>query len=149
MDIGDGIDKEILALLSGDGRMSTREIGRRLRIAEATVRNRVKRLQETGALSYVTLIHKRVSRKLAGAYVGIVAKQSEVREVAVRIAELHECTFSGLALGRYNIFAYLLTADRQSLYSLIRDSIETIPGVVSISVREILEVAKHPYQIVS
>jgi Lrp/AsnC family transcriptional regulator, regulator for asnA, asnC and gidA len=149
MEITDGIDDEILALLSIDGRMSMREIGRRLHIAEATARNRIKRLQKIGALNYVTLIHERVSRKLAGAYVGIHANQSVVREVAVKIADLQECTFSGIALGKYNIFAYFLTADRQSLYRLMRESVETIPGVLSISVREILEVAKHPYQIVS
>jgi DNA-binding Lrp family transcriptional regulator len=145
----DGIDVAILALLGVDGRMSTREIGRRLQVAEATARNRVKRLQEIGALNYVTLIHKRVSGKLAGAYVGIQAEQAKVREIAVKIADLQECSFAGMALGSYNIFAYFLTADRQSLYRLMRESVETIPGVLCVSVREILAVAKHPYQIAS
>jgi DNA-binding Lrp family transcriptional regulator len=149
MDSADSIDIKILALLGDDGRMSTRQIGRRLHIAETTVRNRVKRLQEIGALNYVTLIHSRVSRKLAGAYVGIHAEPSKVRAIAVKIANLEECSFSGMALGKYNIFAYFLTADRQSLYRLMRESVETIPGVLSISVREILAVAKHPYQITS
>jgi DNA-binding Lrp family transcriptional regulator len=142
----DSIDTKILALLGADGRMSIRQIGRRLHIAEATARNRVKRLREIGALNYATLIHARVSRKLAGAYVGIHAEPSKVREVAVRIAALKECSFSGMALGQFNIFAYFLTADRQSLYQLLRESVETIPGVLSMSVREILAVVKHPYQ---
>jgi Lrp/AsnC family transcriptional regulator, regulator for asnA, asnC and gidA len=149
MEPTDTIDDAILALLGTDGRMSTREIGRRLRLAEATARSRVRRLQENGALNFVTLIHEKVSRELAGAYVGIQAEQRKVREIAAKIAELQECSFSGIALGSYNIFAYFLTADRQSLYRLMRESVEPIPGVITMSVREILVVAKHPYQIAS
>jgi DNA-binding Lrp family transcriptional regulator len=145
----DNIDIAILALLDADGRMSTRQIGRHLKIAEATARSRIKRLQDSGALKYATLIHPRVSRKLAGAYVGIHAEPSRVREIAFKIAALEECSFAGMALGRFNIFAHFLTSDRQLLYRLMRESVETIPGVLSMSVREILAVAKHPYQTTS
>jgi DNA-binding Lrp family transcriptional regulator len=143
----DPIDTAIMALLGQDGRLSNREIGRRLEISEATARTRVQKLQKAGVLKFVLLIDSNVSRKLAGAYIGVCVKPALSREVAAAIADLPGCFFVAFSLGRFNLMAYFSLAGRDELYAVTREQLETIPGVIEISVREVLQVIKHPFQI--
>lgn len=59
------LDEEILELLREDGRMSNVEIGRRLEVSEATVRNRVARLLDTGDMRIVAIQGERTERRLS------------------------------------------------------------------------------------
>lgn len=48
-------DKELLALLSVDGRASTAELARRLRLSRSTVKDRIERLQKRGIINGFTV----------------------------------------------------------------------------------------------
>lgn len=143
----DDLDSRILGFLRDDGRLSNRELGRRLGLSEASTRARVQRLQKSGLLRHWLQIHNRVFKELASAYVGVRTEPAQVRQVAKAIGELPGCYFVGLSLGRFNLFTYFLTATRDELYTLMRESLEPLPGVTAISVREVLHIVKHPLQI--
>lgn len=51
----DDLDRNILAQLSGDARMSVAVLARRLRVARSTVQTRLERLESTGAIAGYTL----------------------------------------------------------------------------------------------
>ena len=51
----DDLDRNILAQLSGDARMSVAVLARRLRVARSTVQARLERLESTGAIAGYTL----------------------------------------------------------------------------------------------
>ncbi len=51
----DDIDRGILRLLQGDGRMPYRQIARELGVSEGTVRIRTGRMQESGVLNIVAI----------------------------------------------------------------------------------------------
>ena len=47
----DAIDRELLALLSSNARMSTSEIARRLDVARSTVNERIVRMEQSGVIA--------------------------------------------------------------------------------------------------
>jgi Lrp/AsnC family transcriptional regulator, regulator for asnA, asnC and gidA len=143
----DEIDRSILDLLGQDGRLSIREVGRQLDLPEASARARVARLQKHGLLKHWLQIHSRVSKKLASAYIGVHTHPLHARSVADAISVLPGCFFVGISLGQFDVFTYFLTSSRAELYRTIRTSLETLPGVTGLSVREVMEVVKHPLQI--
>ncbi|MEC3909503.1 Lrp/AsnC family transcriptional regulator [Sphingobium sp. CR2-8] len=143
----DSLDRDVIKLLRQDGRMSNREIARRLDIPEATARLRLQKMLSADMLQYRLQIHKRIARNLSSAYIGIDADPASASAVARKIGMLPGCFYSGLTLGRHTIFAYFLTSSREELYSIARQSIERIEGVHAISIREVLDVVKHPTQI--
>lgn len=51
----DDLDRNILAQLSGDARMSVAVLARRLRVARSTVQARLERLESTGTIAGYTL----------------------------------------------------------------------------------------------
>lgn len=143
----DDVDRQILALLSSDGRLGNRELGRRVGIAEATARSRIQRLQLSAGLRYRLMIHHRFARHLASAYVAISTYRGTAKRVAEQIAQCHACFFSAVTIGRYNVFCHVLTASRSELYATIQSEIEVVEGVSEIGVREVLHVVKHAGQI--
>jgi Lrp/AsnC family transcriptional regulator for asnA, asnC and gidA len=143
----DDIDRQIISLLSSDGRLGNRELGRRVGIAEATTRSRIQRLQQSAGLRYRLMIHHRFARHLASAYVAICTDRGKAKHVAEKIAQCHACFFSAVTLGRYSVFCHVLTASRSELYATIQSEIEIVDGVSEIGVREVLHVVKHAGQI--
>lgn len=51
----DDLDRNIIALLSGDARMSLAVLARRLKVARSTAQTRLERLEATGAIAGYTL----------------------------------------------------------------------------------------------
>lgn len=83
----DDIDKKILHLLNKDGRMSYREISRKLGVSVGTVHNRVEKLMKNGVIKkFVPVIdHSRLGYKLT-AIIGVRVKGGVLRNWEERTA---------------------------------------------------------------
>ncbi|HIH61331.1 MAG TPA: Lrp/AsnC family transcriptional regulator [Methanobacteriales archaeon] len=83
----DDIDKKILHLLNKDGRMSYREISRKLGVSVGTVHNRVDKLMKNGVIKrFVPVIdHSKLGYKLT-AIIGVKVKGGVLRNWEERTA---------------------------------------------------------------
>ncbi|QRM57961.1 Lrp/AsnC family transcriptional regulator (plasmid) [Sinorhizobium sp. BG8] len=137
----DELDRNIIRELQNDGRRPLREVARNLGIAEATVRLRLKRLQDEGILqivafadptklgpSHMALMFLSV---LPGAHSGIVAT----------LADWSEVSYLSTTLGDADICAQVLCADQAALWEL-RQKICALPGVSSVRILNEVDVHK-------
>ena len=76
----DKLDWQIIELLRKDGRMSNSEIARQLKIAEGTVRTRVKRLCKAGVFRVVGQINPEFLTDHQLITIGIKVKESKALE---------------------------------------------------------------------
>ncbi len=126
----DALDHALVTELLDDGRLSNREIGRRLDVSEGTVRTRVRRMEEAGLLR----IRGQVDADLAGlvtawAVVMIDLTGPWAHRAPAAIAAFPEVVSLALTAGRHDAFAFLIAPSRERLVRLVSDDIRGLAGV--------------------
>ena len=144
----DAIDQRIIALLNEDARRSNRNIGRTLELSEGAVRQRIRKLEDNKVITLGVVTDKRASGLMCSAYVRVKTSPRHTRAVAKAIAGHETVQFVGLSFGAYDIIAYVLGKDRDTLVDLT-DTFASLEGVVSIDVREPVEFVKHRQNLIS
>ncbi|WP_076590856.1 Lrp/AsnC family transcriptional regulator [Herminiimonas arsenitoxidans] len=144
----DETDNAILDLLAQNGRMSNREVGRVLDIAEGTVRQRLKRLLETKAARIGLVTDVAAVGIAASAVLLINTLPEERRHVAARLAKRADCGFVGLTLGRYEMTAFISASTRVELAEILEEINVGIKGITKIEVREPVGWRMHRYDLV-
>jgi Lrp/AsnC family transcriptional regulator for asnA, asnC and gidA len=143
----DQIDRGLIDLLVLDGRQSNREAARKLGVSEATVRLRLRRLEEARLLH----INARSDPYLTGevnawAMVGVDVERGETRSVARALAGLAETGIVTLVAGSHDVLALLQVASRSRLVDLVLEEVRALPGVRSTSTWEIVSTRAFSYQ---
>lgn len=144
----DELDEAIIRGLQLDGRSSNRQIGRDLGVSEGTVRKRLKRLQDLGAVRLTTMTDVRAIDFVVSAYVRLAVAPAAARAVANFVAGLEECGYAALTAGRYNVLCFLLSHDRLGLTKVIDEDIAALDGVHDVDVREVVSMLKHRFDLV-
>ena len=128
----DELDKKIIFLLVEDGRNSNNEIARLLSVSEGTVRNRIRRLTETGVLKVAGLVAPEAVVDKELVLLGIkVAVSRDLSAIAERISQLPEVQAAYITTGRYDIVIEALLAVKYGPIEFLCGSLSAIEGIVS------------------
>lgn len=126
----DQIDKQIVDLLSRDGRMSCADIARDIGgITERTVRYRLERLLEERVISISAIINPRALGFPVIADVFIEVEPGQVEDLAKKLAEFETVTYVACATGERDISIQMVARDNQELFRFVADVIGRIQGV--------------------
>jgi Lrp/AsnC family transcriptional regulator for asnA, asnC and gidA len=125
----DALDRQIISVLQGDGRMSNVEVARLLGVAEATVRKRLERLLDEGFIRIVAIAepgHFGLSTQL---FVGVEVDLAGIHGVAARLAEVPEIYSVKIVTGAYDIILEAYLPSGSDLLGFLVDKVAAIPGV--------------------
>lgn len=139
----DRLDRQIIAALARDGRISYRELGRMLDVSEGTVRLRMARLQDEGLLR-VTVVGSPLALGV-GMYVMILLKvvPGRVRETADVLVKFPNVRFVGLSFGPADILIQSLHKDIGDLHHFVTEIVpKAAPAVTSTETIQLAEVMK-------
>ncbi len=125
----DDLDRQLIEVLARDARVSNRKIAGDLGVTEGTVRGRIKRLQQEGLIAFTAITSFGLTNSSKMAFIGIQADVENVRELAARIAEVPPINALMITMGRFNILAFCLFDELESLIEVTVDKIRAIPGV--------------------
>ncbi|MCE5252168.1 Lrp/AsnC family transcriptional regulator [bacterium] len=125
----DAIDTQIAHILGVDGRLSNREIGRRLGIAEGTVRQRLSRLFDSGVLRVAAQANIESFPESYLAIVGVKIDGRRLSESAETIEQLPSVLTTMIVTGRYDIVTMVLAPSRQTLVDFVTDQLSKVQGV--------------------
>ena len=125
----DSIDTQITYLLGKNGRLSNREIARRIGITEGTVRQRLNRLIESGALRITAQSNIEYFPDTYVALVGVKIDGRRLNESAEQIEKLPSVMTTMIVTGRYDIVTMILAPSRQTLVDFVTDQLSKISGV--------------------
>ncbi len=145
----DDVDTRILEKLSRDARMSNREIADSLKLAEGTVRGRIKRLQADNVIKIMAIADARVMTGQDNpmmAYLGIHADLKGLRQTAQLIAELPFVRFAATMLGRYEILAISFVGSNDELIHHVNEDIMSISGVHHVDTKLAVKNIKYDYR---
>jgi Lrp/AsnC family transcriptional regulator for asnA, asnC and gidA len=141
----DAIERQIIDQLREDGRLSNREVARRLGVSEGTVRAHIRRLEEEQLMRVTAITNLRALGMRAAAHVGVFVEPGRAREVAGLMAGIHEVTFVATTFGEYDVIAVVLVETQEQLLDVLSETIARIPGVRRTETMEILQAIHHDY----
>lgn len=139
----DDIDQGIIALLRADGRLPYRSIARELGIAEATVRSRVRRLEDSGTLRVVAVTDVQAAGFDLLLAIGVQVESRAPEAVARDLAAIPEVFSVNVAVGTHDIEILVVARDPQALDALLADTLGHIPGVRRLTPSLAIDVLKN------
>jgi Lrp/AsnC family transcriptional regulator for asnA, asnC and gidA len=139
------IDGRIVSILEQDARVSNREIARMLNVSEGLIRKRLRRLIESRELKLAALVSAKALGLTCLSLLRLSVAPQAVTAVAQQLAALDEIGFVGIALGRFDVLAVILTTDRDALFRLLQERIDRLPGVSFVDVREVMTIVKYDF----
>jgi Lrp/AsnC family transcriptional regulator for asnA, asnC and gidA len=137
----DDIDFKLIAALRRDGRATTRELADLLGLTEATVRARLRRLEETQTMRVVAMTDYRLAGFNLIASIGVEVKGRDTRAVAEDIARLPQVLTTQIVIGATDIELSAAARDRDELAASMRQ-LARIDGVSRLQAGMALEVLK-------
>lgn len=127
----DRIDREILAILEEEGRLSFAELGERVGLSKSPCWKRVQALEEAGIIKgyRASIDHARLGAStLAFAHISIAFEKHEAFERAI---VAHPCVLDCHAtVGEADYVLRLLTRDLAALDEFLRHELWRFPGVI-------------------
>jgi Lrp/AsnC family transcriptional regulator for asnA, asnC and gidA len=139
-------DRAIVSMLQYDGRTPFTKIADELDIAEGSVRQRVKRLIDSGILKIVGIAEPSEMGWNEAGIIGITVQADRITEVAEAIAQLPEVSYLIQAAGEFDLFAEVYCKDRDHFVSFLNDRLQKIPGVTRTQSFLILKMHKLSYR---
>ncbi len=125
----DEIDLRIANLLGRDGRMANREIARLIGVAEGTVRQRLSKLIESGALRITAQFDIESFPEAYIALAGLKIDGRRLTECAEEVGKLPSVLTTMIVTGRYDLIAVVMALSRQTLVEFVTTRLSAIPGV--------------------
>ena len=141
----DDLDRAVLRQREDDGRRAFREIARTLGTSEATVRARVKRMQDLEILRIVAFAdpERLGNHQLALLFLRVDPQRHS--EVVDALTALPQISYVSTLLGRADICAEVGSANNLELWEFLNTHINTIEGVRSVETMSVLHVHKLRY----
>lgn len=141
----DDLDQQIVQLLHGDGRMPYTEIAKRVDSAEATIRYRVQRLIETGAIKVQAYLNP---DKLGYRQIALVnltctdLKQAQL--IATELSDMDAVSYVAFVAGPSDLFVEVTFDDHDGLLEFL-GQLRSRAGVVSTQSQIVLKLLKSQY----
>lgn len=142
----DALDRRLIHALAQDGRVSNRQIATSLGVAEATIRTRIKRLQNEHLIQFTALTDFRMVGSPTLVLFGIHADPGRVPKLAAELSELSAINCVIVLLGRFNLLATGLFRSMTEVDEISRQSILPLKGVRRVETMVSMQQFKYEYR---
>jgi Lrp/AsnC family transcriptional regulator for asnA, asnC and gidA len=142
----DSIDRQLIACLKLDGRMSYAEMASRLKVSEGTAKNRLSRLLESGALRVFPVVEPEPIGYRLNVWLGIQCEPGALQKVGEALRQFHAVRYVGLCAGAFDIICEAVFLSARELLSFLSDEVSAIDGVVDMSTSTVLDTCKLGYE---
>ncbi|MDO6729225.1 Lrp/AsnC family transcriptional regulator [Marinovum sp. 2_MG-2023] len=134
----DSIDRNLIAILQEDARLSTSEISRRLGVARSTITERIARLELEGViLGYTAVVCRTEDGQETQAFVSLECDRVKRRQIIQTLRQYPEIKQCVSISGQYDMMCTAHAPCAEDIDALIEELAE-IPGIRNISTTIVL-----------
>ncbi|MGG0645268.1 AsnC family transcriptional regulator [Sporosarcina gallistercoris] len=142
----DELDTRIIKLLSEDGRMSFRELAKKIEVTEKTIRLRYANLIDSGILEIVGRINPITIGLKEGAIIQVKVTPGCLRSVIGYLDKIQSIRYITITTGEYPILVQVAAANQEEITELVLDLFEH-NEITELDTMIQLEVSKSSYQV--
>jgi len=141
----DELDIQIVQLLHKDGRMPFTEIAKKVGVAEATIRNRVQRLTNSGAITIQAYLNpnKLDFRNIALIELKLVDFE-QAQAIASELVNQDSVSYVAFVAGSYDLFVEVTYDSNEGLFDFL-NVLKAKPGVSNCETAIVLKLLKTQY----
>jgi len=127
----DDLDRQLIKLLSVDGRMPAKEIAENLNVSAPTIQSRVRSLIERGILKVAGMVNPFRVKDMLVAIIAIrVDDTQKMGRVIDQLMEFENVAWAIAVTGRYDIFAeVVVTEGIEWMFKFYEDEMSKLEGV--------------------
>ncbi len=125
----DPLNVHLINVLQKDGRASFREISRKLKVSDATIRDRVNKLLKSGVIEEITaIVNPQKVGKEEISFIILEIEPSELTKVLSKLKDIPEIKFVCETAGKENALIMVFSENRETLKELIDQKISALPA---------------------
>jgi len=127
----DTLDRQLIKLLSVDGRMPAKELAKNLEVSAPTIQSRVRSLIERGILKVAGMVNPfRVKNMLVAIIAIRVDDNGKMGQVIDQLMEFENVSWAIAITGRYDIFAeVVVTEGIEWMFKFYEEEMSKLDGV--------------------
>jgi Lrp/AsnC family transcriptional regulator for asnA, asnC and gidA len=127
----DTLDRQLIKLLSCDGRMPAKEIAKKLEVSAPTIQSRVRSLIERGILKVAGMVDTFKVKDMLVAIIAIrVDDKGKMGQVIDQLMEFENVDWAVAVTGRYDIFAeVVVTEGIEWMFKFYEEEMSKIDGI--------------------
>lgn len=141
----DELDRAMIKLLSGDGRMSFTELSSRLNVTEKTVRARYKNLIENDILSVVGVVNPIALGLKAEAIIQMKIQSGMPQTAIEELKNIREIRFITMTSGDYPLLAQITVQNQDEITNILY-KLDQIPCIKEYKSMIQLQVYKNTFE---
>ena len=136
-------DKQILDILTTDGRMSYSDIGDRVGLSRTAVKNRITELENAGIIKgYRAVIDPQNTSDMMTFVVNIETSAESFEEAKRIFTEAEETVTLIQTTGNCHLVAICLSPDIKTMRTFVNRIYKTVPGITSVNAHSVLDIIK-------
>lgn len=136
-------DKQILDILTTDGRMSYSDIGDRVGLSRTAVKNRITELENAGIIKgYCAVIDPQNTSDMMTFVVNIETSAESFEEAKRIFTDAEETVTLIQTTGNCHLVAICLSQDIKTMRTFVNRIYKTVPGITSVNAHSVLDIIK-------
>lgn len=139
----DAHDEAIIAHLREDGRMNIRTLADKIGLNEATVRSRIRRLENSGMMRVVARIDQGAAGFPLTCLAGMRIKGRSIKEVTADLEKIDQIISIVSVIGGNDIEVNIIARNHDELYDILNHQIPAIAGVISVESAMVVKMHKY------
>ncbi len=134
----DQLDLRIIRSLNQDGRKPFKTIAEELDVSDATIRKRVKRMQDDGVIKkFMVLLDYRLMGKVVKAFIGLKISPANIQSVVEKLECLADVHVLYRTTGSSDLFLEVIFSDLDELNSFLASELN-INGIIETEVNVVI-----------
>lgn len=142
----DDLDKQILAYLQEDGRITFVTLASHLGVSEGTIRKRIKRLEDHGVMQTIGVTDPMKMGLDTVAFIWFKIDRNHMDSVIRELRALSAVRYLVVTTGGHDLVAMVSLSSRAELVSLLNEKLAQIEGIVSTETSVVLQIHKQIHE---
>jgi Lrp/AsnC family transcriptional regulator for asnA, asnC and gidA len=127
----DQLDAKLIQLLGQDARQNSNSLAKQLKTSSATIRRRIKKLQESGILHVIGVVDPSEVGLSVNAIIAFKVAHDNMKTILDTLASWREITWIATTTGRFDILARGRFTSTNELSKFLTEQVGSIKGVTS------------------